>query len=250
MYAILQHGGHQYRVASGDRIVVDRLPAEVGDVIGLTPVLLVADGDRIETRGEGLEGVRVAATVLAHVRGRKLRVFTYKPKKRHRRTLGFRAELTELRVERVLSAGEDLPEPGPAEAGSADGAAPETAEAPAALAPSRGRRRRGAAAAPEPAAAGEAVAEAWGEAEVRPAAEPGPAELAEASTAPAEEPMSAPEAGDEGEARPPRRRPRTSPSTEPSAEEQPPAGSESAPSSRAPRRRVSRRAEPGGKEAE
>ncbi|MGA8016720.1 MAG: 50S ribosomal protein L21, partial [Candidatus Dormiibacterota bacterium] len=110
MYAILKHGGHQYRVSSGDHVVVDRLTADIGDVVGLEPVLLLSDGDSVQLAGGDLEGVRVAATVVAHRRGRKLRVFTFKPKKRHRRMLGFRAELTELVVEQMVPRGEPLPE--------------------------------------------------------------------------------------------------------------------------------------------
>src|ERR1017187_6868960 len=109
MYAIVQHGGHQYRVSSGDRLIVDRLPDDIGAVIGLEPVLLVSDGDGVRTGEAGLDGVRVAATVVAHHRGKKLRILTYKPKKRHRRTLGFRADLTELKVEGILARGEALP---------------------------------------------------------------------------------------------------------------------------------------------
>lgn len=106
MYAILKHGGHQYRVAPGDRLLVDRLTAEVGSRVTLEPVLMVADGDAIADVGAGaVPGAHVLATVVAHRRGRKLRVFTYKPKKRHRRTLGYRSQLTELLVEEVAPGG-------------------------------------------------------------------------------------------------------------------------------------------------
>ena len=110
-FVVVRHGGHQYRVAPGDRLVVDRLPSAVGDVIGLEPVLLLSDGNGVQVDAASLEGVRVAATVAGHRRGRKIRVFTFKPKKRHRRTLGFRAEQTELVVDRVLAKGDPLPEP-------------------------------------------------------------------------------------------------------------------------------------------
>ena len=101
MYAILQHGGHQYRVASGDRILVDRIPVEVGSVVTLELVLLLGDGAETDVaKGSPVEA-SVTATVIAHRRGRKIRVFTYKPKKRHRRTLGYRSQLTELLIEEV-----------------------------------------------------------------------------------------------------------------------------------------------------
>jgi large subunit ribosomal protein L21 len=101
MYAILQHGGHQYRVASGDRILVDRIPVEVGSTVTLESVLLIGDGAETDVaKGSPVEA-SVTATVMAHRRGRKIRVFTYKPKKRHRRTLGYRSQLTELRIDEV-----------------------------------------------------------------------------------------------------------------------------------------------------
>lgn len=108
MYAILQHGGRQYRVGPGDRLLLDRLDAEPGQVVGLQPVLFVNRGDE-GSAGSGESGATVAATVVSHLRGEKLRVFRYKAKKRYRRTLGYRSQLTELRVESVLAAGEPLP---------------------------------------------------------------------------------------------------------------------------------------------
>jgi large subunit ribosomal protein L21 len=110
MYAILQHGGHQYRVASGDRILVDRIPVEVGSTVTLESVLLIGDGAETDVaKGSPVEA-SVTATVIAHRRGRKIRVFTYKPKKRRRRTLGFRSQLTELRIDDVAR-GKDVAKP-------------------------------------------------------------------------------------------------------------------------------------------
>lgn len=153
MYAILKHGGHQYRVAPGDRLLVDRLTAEVGSRVTLEPVLLVADGDAIADIGAGaVPGAHVLATVVAHRRGRKLRVFTYKPKKRHRRTLGYRSQLTELLVEEVAPGG-GKPSARRAEKPAAKSAAAETATAPA-----EPKRRARPAPAEEPAAQPEAEA--------------------------------------------------------------------------------------------
>jgi large subunit ribosomal protein L21 len=108
MYAILSHGGRQYRVIAGDRLLVDRLEAEVGSVLALEPVLLTG-GDGQTVLGKDVDGVRVAVTVVAHRRGRKLRIFKYKAKKRYRRMAGYRSDLTELRVESILAKGAALP---------------------------------------------------------------------------------------------------------------------------------------------
>jgi large subunit ribosomal protein L21 len=132
MYAIVQQGGHQYRVSPGDRLVVDRLDAEIGSVVALEPVLLLQGEAGEATLGSPVvDGARVAAVVVAHAKGRKLRVFKYKPKKRYRRTHGHRSHLTELRIEALLAAGEPLPEiavvaaPAEVETGAAEAAAPE-----------------------------------------------------------------------------------------------------------------------------
>jgi len=106
MYAILQQGGHQYRVSPGDRLLVDRLAAEVGSVVDLEPIVLLHDGTSAVFDAGALVGARVSATVVRHPRGTKLRVFKYKPKKRYRRTHGHRSDLTELRVDAVLGKGE------------------------------------------------------------------------------------------------------------------------------------------------
>ncbi|HVS44977.1 MAG TPA: 50S ribosomal protein L21 [Candidatus Dormibacteraeota bacterium] len=120
MYAIVQQGGHQYRLAPGDRLLVDRMAAEVGSMITLEPVLLLGDAGGSASGLEAAKGARVAAVVVGHRLGRKLRVFKYKPKKRYRRTHGHRSRLTELRVEALLTAGQPLPTlPAPVEAAPA-----------------------------------------------------------------------------------------------------------------------------------
>ena len=108
MYAILSHGGRQYRVSAGDRLVVDRLDAEVGSIVALEPVLLTG-GDGSTSLGADVAGMRVAALVVGHPRGEKLRIFKYKAKKRYRRVAGYRSDLTELRVDSILAKGAALP---------------------------------------------------------------------------------------------------------------------------------------------
>jgi large subunit ribosomal protein L21 len=126
MYAILQHGGHQYRVATGDRILVDRIPVEVGATVTLESVLLLGDGAETDVaKGSPVEA-SVTATVIAHRRGRKIRVFSYKPKKRHRRTLGYRSQLTELLIDEV---GRGKAEAKPKTAAPKRAAAPKQAKA-------------------------------------------------------------------------------------------------------------------------
>ncbi len=119
MYAIVQVGGRQYRAVAGERLVVDRLDVEPGSRVHLSDVrmLVAEDGDGTETEigRPRVADVAVAARAVSHFRGPKILVFKYKPKKRYRRHQGFRAELTELRIEEVRrGAYEDKPQAEPA----------------------------------------------------------------------------------------------------------------------------------------
>ena len=138
MYAILQQSGHQYRVSPGDRLVVDRLAAEVGSMVALEPVVLLVGDDGASVGTPTVDGARVAAVVVSHPKGAKVRVFKYKAKKHYKRTHGHRSLLTELRVEAVLAKGEAMPKAARADkAAKAEKA--EKAEKPAAAKPARTR---------------------------------------------------------------------------------------------------------------
>ncbi|MBV9818850.1 MAG: 50S ribosomal protein L21 [Solirubrobacterales bacterium] len=96
MYAIVKTGGKQYRVAEGDSLLVERLAADDGATVELTPLLLV-DGDDV-VDGDGLDGVAVQARVLGQERGPKLRVVKFKPKRGYKRRTGHRQELTRIEI--------------------------------------------------------------------------------------------------------------------------------------------------------
>lgn len=96
--AVVVSGGKQYRVAPGDRILVDRVKAEAGDEIGFDRILLVSDGDQVKVMPEELQGLAVTAKVLQHQRGPKINVLRYKSKKRVRVHRGARADLTALEI--------------------------------------------------------------------------------------------------------------------------------------------------------
>jgi large subunit ribosomal protein L21 len=99
-YAIVETGGKQYRAEKGTELVVDRLPGEEGDKVMLRAVMFRGDGDVVLDGGD-LEKVKVEATVAEHLRGEKVRVFKYRPKKGYRRRAGHRSELTKLEVTEV-----------------------------------------------------------------------------------------------------------------------------------------------------
>lgn len=96
MYAVVESGGKQYRVEEGTVLVVDRLQAEAGDKVALRPVMV--SGDDVVVTAKDLEKFKVEATVTEHLRGDKIKVFKYKPKKGYSRRAGHRSELTKLEV--------------------------------------------------------------------------------------------------------------------------------------------------------
>jgi large subunit ribosomal protein L21 len=99
MYAIVKVGGKQYRVESGDSIVVDRLSADEGDKLNLEPLLFRPDGNKAAVfEGADLEKVKVEATVAGHERGPKLHVLKFKPKRGYKRRTGHRSDLTRLQI--------------------------------------------------------------------------------------------------------------------------------------------------------
>jgi large subunit ribosomal protein L21 len=96
--AVIVSGGKQYRVAAGDRILVDRLAAEPGSSVKLGRVLLFRDGDGVKVGNPALDGLDVDAKVLAHRRGPRIESIRYKSKKRVRVHAGGRAHLTALEI--------------------------------------------------------------------------------------------------------------------------------------------------------
>ncbi len=105
MFAIVATSGKQFRVSEGDRILVDRVPEEVGASVRLDSVLLLG-GDANRVVGTPLvEGALVDATVVAHRSGEKLIVFKFEARKRHRRKIGHRQQLSELQIGTIHAPG-------------------------------------------------------------------------------------------------------------------------------------------------
>lgn len=96
--AVVVSGGKQYRVAPGDRVLVDRLAAEPGSSVKFGRILLLHEGDTIEVGAPGVDGLEIEAKVLAHPRGPRIETLRYKSKKRVRVHRGGRADLTALEI--------------------------------------------------------------------------------------------------------------------------------------------------------
>jgi large subunit ribosomal protein L21 len=134
MYAIVKVGGRQFRVESGDSIVVDRLSAKEGDKLNLEPLLFRPDGNKAAVfDGADLEKVKVEATVSGHERGKKIHVLKFKPKRGYKRRTGHRSELTRLEIGEI----KQLTRRPAAAAKDADAGAGATKAAPAGKAPAR-----------------------------------------------------------------------------------------------------------------
>jgi large subunit ribosomal protein L21 len=103
MYAIVKTGGKQYRVEEGQTLLVERLPDEAGATVALQPVLFRSDDAVFDA--DGLAKVSVDAKVVEHLRGPKLRVFKFKPKRGYKRRTGHRQELTRLEVTAIKGPG-------------------------------------------------------------------------------------------------------------------------------------------------
>ena len=102
-YAVIESGGKQYRVEKGSSLLVDRLSAKEGDKVALRAVLF--RDKEVVAEPKELEKVKVEATVAEHLRGPKIKVFKYKPKKGYRRRAGHRSELTKLEITELKLSG-------------------------------------------------------------------------------------------------------------------------------------------------
>lgn len=100
-YAVIQTGGKQYRVESGNEIEVEKLDVEIGADIQLSEVLLVADSGKIQVGAPYILGAQVAAKVIDQFKGDKVIAFKFRRRKGYHRTVGHRRQLTKLKIESI-----------------------------------------------------------------------------------------------------------------------------------------------------
>ena len=101
-YAIIEMGGKQYRVEKGDSVLVDRVSEDEG--AKLSPRALLYSGDpegQTVFEGPDLDKVKIDAVVAEHLKGEKIRVFKYRPKKRYRKTQGHRSLMSRLEIREI-----------------------------------------------------------------------------------------------------------------------------------------------------
>lgn len=104
MFAVIQTGGKQYKVASGDRIEVETLSGAPGDTVTFDTVLMVGDGAETKLAPEALSGTVVEGEIVDHVRGRKIIVFKKRRRKNSRTRNGHRQNLTVVRITDIRAA--------------------------------------------------------------------------------------------------------------------------------------------------
>ena len=104
MYAVIQTGGKQYRVKSGEQVKVEALPAEVGAAVSFDRVLMLGEGDGVRVGAPFVDGARVKATVVAQGRGEKIRIFKLRRRKHYAKTQGHRQGFTEVRIDEIVGA--------------------------------------------------------------------------------------------------------------------------------------------------
>ena len=136
MYAIVKTGGKQYRVEEGQSLLVERLPDDEGATVTLEPVMFRSDDVVVDPAGLGK--VKVQAKVLEHLRGEKIRVFKFKPKRGYKRTQGHRQELTRIEVTGI-SMGAAAKKPAAKAAADKPAAKKPAAKKPAAKKPAAGK---------------------------------------------------------------------------------------------------------------
>jgi large subunit ribosomal protein L21 len=101
MYAIIETGSKQYRVAEGDVIEVETLPVEAGKEVELERVLMVSGPGGVTVGQPVVTGAKVTATVQTHGRGKK--VIIYKHKKNYHKKQGHRQNFTRLHIDKISS---------------------------------------------------------------------------------------------------------------------------------------------------
>jgi large subunit ribosomal protein L21 len=104
MYAVIQTGGKQYRVKSGEQLKIELLSAEVGASVSFDRVLMLGEGDGIKVGAPFVSGATVKATVVAQGRGEKVRIFKMRRRKHYAKTQGHRQSFTEVRIDEIVGA--------------------------------------------------------------------------------------------------------------------------------------------------
>ena len=101
MYAVIKTGGKQYRVAAGEKLKIEQIPAEVGAEITLDQILMVGEGESVKVGTPIVAGASVKATVLSQGRHDKVKIFKMRRRKHYQKHQGHRQNYTEIRIDGI-----------------------------------------------------------------------------------------------------------------------------------------------------
>ncbi len=103
MYAIVEIGGHQYKIEKDQKLFVNRMEDEAGSALEFDQVLLLADGENIKVGAPVVDGAKVKAKVLEHVKADKIIVFKKKRRKGYQKMNGHRQPMTQIQIEEITA---------------------------------------------------------------------------------------------------------------------------------------------------
>ncbi len=103
MYAVIKTGGKQYRVAAGEKLKIEQIPAEVGAEITIDQILMVGEGESVKIGSPIVAGASVKATVLSQGRHPKIRIFKMRRRKHYQKRQGHRQNFTEIRIDGITA---------------------------------------------------------------------------------------------------------------------------------------------------
>jgi large subunit ribosomal protein L21 len=103
MYAVIETGGKQYRVAPGDVIEVETLAGDAGSAVEFDKVLAVGKDNGELVAGKDASGAKVKGSIVGHDRTDKVLVFKFKRKKQYKRTIGHRQNVTEVKISEIVA---------------------------------------------------------------------------------------------------------------------------------------------------
>ncbi|WP_334119294.1 50S ribosomal protein L21 [Limnobacter sp.] len=101
MYAVIKTGGKQYKVAAGEKLKVEQIPADIGQEISLNEVLAVGSGDTVKVGTPLVQGASVMAVVLAHGRHDKVKIFKMRRRKHYQKRQGHRQNYTQIQIQAI-----------------------------------------------------------------------------------------------------------------------------------------------------
>ena len=101
MYAVIETGGKQYRVAEGDVLFIEKLDVQPSEAVVFDKVLAVGKDDGVVVGSPTVAGATVTAKAIKNGKGKKITVFTYRPKKDYKRKMGHRQPYTKVEIETI-----------------------------------------------------------------------------------------------------------------------------------------------------